>query len=705
MIVAIFPGGWSQSLHAALRSVLEASGHASIIVLLLLGVHWISRHRLSARWRYALWGIVVARLLLPAAPASHLSPLNLFASAPPQPALRPVAPVAHVPPRNNAPSAISVAPASAEMVEAINAQGADETTVTSRHAAIAVAKSPIVNQAEARPAATSRPIPWLAIAAAAWAFGAALLLSRNLWASVRLSRAVRRMPLCDDADVKVLLDRCSRQVDMGRTPTIRIAPAGLGPAVVGIFRPTILLPAGLARRLAPRELSLVLLHELVHIRRWDVPANWLLALLQAVHWFNPMIWLAFSRARADRELACDEAVLRLASPAQRSAYGQTLLTLIEIVSRGVSSPLGVGVLDLQSKARLRRRIAMIARFDRSRSRWSAAAVGVSALLAAVAFTGPVRGQNAEPAAGVSASPNAAAPSPAGRATPGLPAGGGGALGDASPGAGLPGPGQPLEPTPEGRTASKSPASNGFGNLSGRVRPPNRGPYGGGFGGYGGYGGMPGGYGMPGGMPGMGGAAPGPSHRTRVEDPQSLDATRQAAGRLTKMVPVVNFKDTALSDVLDFYRDVTGLSIYVDWKSLTGMAEPGTSVTVQLASTQADHALNLILRTAGGDDLSFAIDRGVIFISTRGVLNDMLVTRVYSHEGTEVNDDALLEVLRDSVDPSGWRDNGGTTSSARVFGDKLVITTTEPNHREIEKLVDLLIVKSAKAAPQAGQTSK
>jgi beta-lactamase regulating signal transducer with metallopeptidase domain len=62
---------------------------------------------------------------------------------------------------------------------------------------------------------------------------------------------------------------------------------------------------GFLRSFSTEELRFVFLHELAHVRRRDILMSWLMALLQVVHWFNPLVWFAFSRWRADRELACD----------------------------------------------------------------------------------------------------------------------------------------------------------------------------------------------------------------------------------------------------------------------------------------------------------------------------------------------------------------------------------------------------------------
>jgi beta-lactamase regulating signal transducer with metallopeptidase domain len=72
-------------------------------------------------------------------------------------------------------------------------------------------------------------------------------------------------------------------------------------------------------------LQFVLRHELTHIKRGDLPLNALLCVLLSLHWFNPLLWFAFFKARLDRESACDDEVLQQEPQPGRIAYGHTLL--------------------------------------------------------------------------------------------------------------------------------------------------------------------------------------------------------------------------------------------------------------------------------------------------------------------------------------------------------------------------------------------
>jgi len=104
------------------------------------------------------------------------------------------------------------------------------------------------------------------------------------------------------------------------------------PFVLGIFFPEIYLPSGLSEG----EREYILLHERTHIRRGDHITRALAWLAVAVHWFNPLVWLAFYLAGKDMEMSCDEAVLRRLGREIRKDYSTSLLRL----STGRSLPAG-----------------------------------------------------------------------------------------------------------------------------------------------------------------------------------------------------------------------------------------------------------------------------------------------------------------------------------------------------------------------------
>ncbi len=115
--------------------------------------------------------------------------------------------------------------------------------------------------------------------------------------------------------------------------------------LIGLFRPRIYLPLGLAE-----ERSYVLTHERMHKKRLDHIIKPVCYLGVVLHWFNPLVWLAFSLMTKDMEMACDEQVLKSAATDIRGAYSRSLLNL-SVQGGGLSVPLAFG--ETSTKARIR----------------------------------------------------------------------------------------------------------------------------------------------------------------------------------------------------------------------------------------------------------------------------------------------------------------------------------------------------------------
>lgn len=102
------------------------------------------------------------------------------------------------------------------------------------------------------------------------------------------------------------------------------AHARHGPALLGLWRPVIVVPSDFTSRYTVQERALIIAHEQLHAKRRDPLANAVLALLQCAFWFNPLMHIAASRFRFDQELACDAGVLARAD-GQRQAYAAAML--------------------------------------------------------------------------------------------------------------------------------------------------------------------------------------------------------------------------------------------------------------------------------------------------------------------------------------------------------------------------------------------
>jgi beta-lactamase regulating signal transducer with metallopeptidase domain len=123
---------------------------------------------------------------------------------------------------------------------------------------------------------------------------------------------------------------------VGRQGVVRAERTGLGPAMVGVWRPRLVLPADFETRFSDREQTLILAHEKHHQQSGDTRINGLVSLVCCLNWFNPLVHLAAHLLRVDQELACDAAVVER-FPGERRTYAEALLK-----SQLISAPLPLG---------------------------------------------------------------------------------------------------------------------------------------------------------------------------------------------------------------------------------------------------------------------------------------------------------------------------------------------------------------------------
>lgn len=119
------------------------------------------------------------------------------------------------------------------------------------------------------------------------------------------------------------------------------------PFVLGVFAPRIYVPETVSEQDFPQ----VLAHERCHIRRWDHVWKPLAFLLLAVNWFNPVLWAAYVLLGRDMERACDEMVLKNATPAQRAAYSRALVSCAAQPKMAAVCPLAFGEVAVKERVK------------------------------------------------------------------------------------------------------------------------------------------------------------------------------------------------------------------------------------------------------------------------------------------------------------------------------------------------------------------
>jgi beta-lactamase regulating signal transducer with metallopeptidase domain len=310
-----------------LERLIWTSLQATVLIgAVAAAIHWLPR--LSAATRCLLWWLVSLQLLLGLAWHAPIAlPL-----APPVPATAPMVAGVPMPTRGEAET-----PARARPVAAVPAAAATPSFTTR------------VAQTAARHARSALIAAWLA----GLVFALVPLIAP--WRRAHAQR--RRSTPASDPTLLALCARRARELGLTRPPALRVCAAIDSPQVIGLWRPTVLLPAEQA--LSPGELAMALDHELAHLRRGDLWMAWAPALAQRLFFFHPLVRWAMREYALHREAACDAQVLQHAHAAPQD-YGRLLLRL------GVSHPLHAGLAGASPTfENLKRRLTMLQHIEPS----------------------------------------------------------------------------------------------------------------------------------------------------------------------------------------------------------------------------------------------------------------------------------------------------------------------------------------------------
>ena len=336
--------------------LLQTTLIASLVIGLILLIQKILGGRLGPRWCHALWLVLIVRMMLPWAPSSRLSLLNLIPSRDRQAQSQRLTGIAKQ-------KEVSPPAETTENHEAIPDQES-QTEATVRK----VITPKLQTLANVEGQFKSRlvffqpilPIIWLA---GTIVIGAYLLVNNfELWWIVK-----RDHPLVQQAILE-LFEECKAQMGIQSLVVVVPSDSVRSPGLFGFVRPRLLLPKKMLDGAKTEELRYVFLHELAHLKRHDIYLGWLTSLLQVLHWFNPLIWFAFYRMRTDRELACDALVLTRTGQDKSHEYGEAIVDLLRRFSSSRRLPAMAGIIE--NKTQLKRRITMIAHFKSNSYRWS-----------------------------------------------------------------------------------------------------------------------------------------------------------------------------------------------------------------------------------------------------------------------------------------------------------------------------------------------
>lgn len=333
-----------------LLNLLKTSLLGSLAILAMLVLKPLWRERYRAKTRCWLWLALAAFLLLPV----DFSVKN--------------APVQAAPPKDYT-LFVGTDKTAIQSTDNLFGDMAEKSGQSPAQVRDTIIQRPVTNPEQK----TTRYIPVTTILFYGYLAGAAAFLLYQGVSYALFRRTVRRWKRdVSRADYAAMLSDTARDLGVS-APEMIVCEAISTPAVTGLLRPRLLLPH---ERYDVQELRYILRHELCHLKRRDMLLKLVLLAANAMHWFNPVVYLMLRQADEDIELACDSAATDGLELPERAAYSRTLLAAVQSSVRALPATTCFG----GTVERLKRRITNVLGAQKKRG------LGVVALVLALTLT-------------------------------------------------------------------------------------------------------------------------------------------------------------------------------------------------------------------------------------------------------------------------------------------------------------------------------
>ncbi len=296
----------------------------------LAAIVWLVQPKL-ARFRpqlsHALWALVILKCVTPPLIASPISPFSRW-PAPSDASGQVLQP------------AFSSSGATVLLNTRLSSSAAEPLQVSSSPRPASGVEQPTWGASAAR--VLVHPASWLTV----WLTVSLILVSVTIVRIAVFYRRIQESRLPCDSAIDQLLSELMHKLRLPnwfrRRVRVQLVAGDFGPAVIGLWRPTVLLPRSLAVASNTTQLKSLLAHELVHIRRGDLWWAWLQTVATSLWWFHPLVWLASRRLTRACELSCDEETVR-GLQCNPTDYARTLVNVLERKRRLHVAPAMPGV--------------------------------------------------------------------------------------------------------------------------------------------------------------------------------------------------------------------------------------------------------------------------------------------------------------------------------------------------------------------------
>lgn len=327
----------------------------TVIAIVIFIVKKITGQFFSPRWHYIIWFLLLAKLLVPFTVSSNVSLFNI---------IKPSDNLKFISYQESASGSFN------KSFDIIN-----QYTLEDKSNAIKDTKqdNPIIHNS----------FDWSEIAACIWLAGVLIMLFAAIFSYRRTFMRTTKASFEQQECIFSLLRECTNNNRIIKKINIRLSHYHTSPFIIGAFKPNLIIPDNIINTMDEQNLKIILIHEMMHLKHHDHIIRIICYFVQALHWFNPVIWVSLRLMSRDCEIACDTAVLRSSNIEMRKDYAMLLLKTAQMSSTRRS----IVHLAAFSESNLKKRIINIARFKKHSAISFIAAAIILGLLTTILMTG------------------------------------------------------------------------------------------------------------------------------------------------------------------------------------------------------------------------------------------------------------------------------------------------------------------------------
>ncbi len=186
-----------------------------------------------------------------------------------------------------------------------------------------------------------------------WLAGASFVAVKKIYTGLKFRKIIADFK---QISMNEILSECRKKLQYSKKITVKISKYINSPMTFGVINPTIILPENLIGNIPPNKLRMIMIHEMAHIKRRDILVNniWLFA--KILHWYNPLIYIAYKQYLMNAELSCDKIVLDNISDDEKYDYSQSLLDVLKISRSASTVKTLAGLAFCEDNTKIRKRV-------------------------------------------------------------------------------------------------------------------------------------------------------------------------------------------------------------------------------------------------------------------------------------------------------------------------------------------------------------